>query len=134
VEIKMLEADGITNAYNVTESVVGLYNLRGEVISLIDLRIFLDIKKKEEIDYLDPEKNMIISVKYENRITGLIVDKTVDFKDIAESKVIHNTNFKDIKKEYVQGVVNDEDYNFVVLLNIEKFLNKESILDKFLIY
>jgi len=134
VEIKMLEADGITNAYNVTESVVGLYNLRGEVISLIDLRIFLDIKKKEEIDYLDPEKNMIISVKYENRITGLIVDKTVDFKDIAESKVIHNTNFKDIKKEYVQGVVNDEDYNLVVLLNIEKFLNKESILDKFLIY
>jgi chemotaxis signal transduction protein len=134
VEIKMLAVEGITNAYNVSDSVIGLYNLRGEVISLIDLRIFLDVKKKNEIDYLDPEKNMIISVKYENRITGLIVDKTVDFKDIAEKDVIHNTNFKDIKKEYVQGVVNDPDYNFVVLLNIEKFLDKDSILEKFLIY
>jgi len=134
VEIKMLSVDGITNAYNVSDSVIGLYNLRGEVISLIDLRIFLGVKNKEDIDYLDPEKNMIISVKFENRITGLIVDKTVDFKDIAEKDVIHNTNFKDIKREYVQGVVNDEDYNFVVLLNIEKFLDKQSILDKFLGY
>ena len=110
---------------------LGFINLRGEVIPLIDLRIFFGTKKKEDLDY-DTEKDIIIAVKSEGKIIGILVDVAEDFINIKEKNIIHNTNFKDIPSEYIKGVVNHEDYDFLVLLNIYEFLKETKLKQNFL--
>lgn len=131
VEIKSFNDEELTIIPNLNEKILGFINLRGEVIPLVDLRLFFNVKDKSEIDYKTKE-DIIIAVKHEGRITGLLVDRAEDFVNIAEKDIINNTNFRDIKQEYIKGVINNIDYEFIVLLNIDNFLSEEKLIENFL--
>lgn len=61
----------------------GIINLRGSMVPIIDLRKRLGIGENQ--DDLD---NEIIIVKFQNKTTGLIVDKVLSVVDVCEDQFI----------------------------------------------
>lgn len=88
----------------------GLINLRGNVISLLDINLLLDIPKDESA-----EENIII-VEREDELIGISVDQVDEVIDVEESFLEKST---DASKDYIQGVINFQD-RIVTLINIDK--------------
>lgn len=90
----------------------GLANLRGNIISIIDLKSYLNM------EYVKEEENVIIVEVDEERV-GIMVDDVHEVVEITTDmieKVSDNTG-------YVKGVINFEDY-IVTLLEGELLLNR----------
>ena len=88
----------------------GLINLRGNVISLLDINLLLDIPKDASV-----EENIII-VEREDELIGISVDQVDEVIDVEESFLEKST---DSSKDYIQGVINFQD-RIVTLINIDK--------------
>lgn len=88
----------------------GLINLRGNVISLLDINLLLDIPKDA-----NAEENIII-VEREDELIGISVDQVDEVIDVEESLIEKST---DSSREYIQGVINFQD-RIVTLINIDK--------------
>jgi len=130
-EMTSFNEEELTIVPNSKEAFLGFINLRGEVIPLIDLRIFFNIKEKKEIDY-SKKRDIIIAIKTQNKIIGILVDIAEDFININEKEILNNTNFKDISNKYIKGIINHDIYDFLVLLDIEKFLEEDKLKENFL--
>lgn len=89
----------------------GLANLRGSIISIIDLKSFLNMEKIGE------EENIIIVEVGEEKV-GFMVDNVEEVVEITD-EMIENVNDT---SGYVKGVVNFKEY-IVTLLEGENLLN-----------
>lgn len=76
----------------------GLINLRGNIISLIDINLLLDIKKSE------CSNGSMIIIDIENEEIAISVDKVKEVLDVDE-KEIQKLDSDNIK-EYVKGIIN----------------------------
>ena len=90
----------------------GLINLRGNIISLLDLNLLLNIENPIE------QKNIII-VKVEEEDVGITVDLVNEVLEIDE-KIIEKVE-ADKKKQYIKGVINFKT-KVVTLIDIDKLL------------
>lgn len=72
----------LTKLVGAPPSIVGLLNLRGAIVPIIDLRVLLGLTQK-------PYKtnNKIILIEYENKQRGLIVDDFTDIITIQETEL-----------------------------------------------
>jgi purine-binding chemotaxis protein CheW len=98
---------------------VGLANIRGEVVPIISLRRRLGISGDELC-------NLILVVEEENRIAGLRVDSLVGTKKIDEKSINKDSEILSTKKEknFFLGVYDIEEKPILVL-NLDKVLAKE---------
>jgi purine-binding chemotaxis protein CheW len=90
----------------------GLANLRGNIISIIDLKAYLNM------EFTKDEENIIIVEVDEERV-GIMVDDVHEVVEITSDiieRVTDNTG-------YVKGVINFKDY-IVTLLEGETLLNR----------
>ena len=96
----------------------GIMNLRGQVISVIDLRTKLKIGKPE----VTPETTIII-MDFAPLCLGVIVD-SVDCVAMFEGKDISNTPDTDstIKSDFITGVARSEN-SLTLILDLEAMLN-----------
>lgn len=110
--------DGIEKMLSITRVptapyyIRGLANLRGNIISIIDLKAYLNMEKTKD------EDNIIILEAGEERI-GLMVDEVNEVVEITDDmieKVSDNTG-------YTKGVVNFDNY-IVTLLEGEELASR----------
>ena len=116
------KADRFTYVPNTAPFVKGVYNLRGEIISIIDLRIMFHLpaeKKKEGV----PEN--IIILRLDEYLIGVVVD-TIDKVVGISSETIQPAPslFGDINIKYIKGVVNHEG-RLYILLDVDRILGAE---------
>src|SRR5690606_21922870 len=71
-----------TRIPNAPDYVIGLINLRGDVIPVVDLRTKLGMEKKQ----VDKDSRIII-IKEKEMVVGLMVDSSKDVLDIDEENV-----------------------------------------------
>ena len=100
----------------------GIMNLRGQVISVIDLRLKLGVKFQES-----ESENAVVIVEFDNFRMGLIVDsinKVLQIEDdqIAEVPEVKATGGKD----YINGVYKNGD-DLVVILSLQSLLSVKEI-------
>ncbi|MDP4088231.1 MAG: chemotaxis protein CheW [Bacillota bacterium] len=115
--IETSKVQGINDLMEITKVpgappyIKGLINLRGNVISLLDLELLLDIEKSESV------KSNIIILNIKEEQVGVVVDivnEVMDIEDIKMEKV------KDEKsKPYVKSVINLGD-RIVTLIDIDE--------------
>lgn len=109
---------------NAPHFVRGVYNLRGEIIPVVDLRDFfgLPVEKTEKVAGI-----LICRVK--NTTLGLIVDSIEKVIGI-DKKYIQPAHpmFAEINVQYIEGIINRED-RLYVLLNIHQIfgITKEAL-------
>lgn len=98
---KVQNISNIRNVVRVPKAephIKGLINLRGNIISLIDINLLLDIKNSECSD------GSMIIIDIENEEIAISVDKVKEVLDVDE-KEIQKLDSDNIK-EYVKGIIN----------------------------
>jgi purine-binding chemotaxis protein CheW len=110
---EIAKADKFTYVPNAAGYVRGVYNLRGDIIPIIDLRLFFHLPVGKING--DGQENMLI-FHIEDRVYGTIVDK------IDKVIGIHTKNiqpphpiFGDINIKYISGVVEQQGDLYVIL-------------------
>lgn len=108
---------GSTRIPNGPSYVKGVINLRGEVITLIDLRQKLNMDSKE-ID----NNSRIIVVSYEEIMAGLIVDSSSEVIEIDKENIDNPpSSYENEKLEYIYGIGKIEN-RLVILLDLSRIL------------
>jgi len=91
----------------------GLINLRGNIISLLDINLLLEIDNGTE----EQENIIILNLKEES--VGVTVDQVDEVLEIEEDIIEKVEN--DRNKTYIKGVINFKD-RIVTLIDIEKLI------------
>lgn len=98
----------------------GIINLRGEIISVIDVRQFFDLQLSEE------KSNFMTLILHKNDIKfGILIDAITDIVSVDENDIVKEfATFDDIRKNYLLGITNDR-YS---LLDAEKLLSDPKLI------
>jgi purine-binding chemotaxis protein CheW len=92
---EVLPLPKITPLPNVHESVLGIFSLRGQIYSLLDLRLFFRLGRPPL-----NERNFVVIIEIDDISFGLVVDKVLDVIYIDSSKIIIPT--RDMSSQYIQ--------------------------------
>ena len=111
----------VTKVPNAPKYIKGLINLRGIIISLLDISILLNfsscnVGNTNEVDY-ENSSIIILDVDYEE--VGIIVDKVDEVLDIDQSFIKKSI---DNKLPFVKGVL-ELNYKLITLIDINKFVS-----------
>lgn len=99
--------------------VYGIINVRGQILSVIDIKKFFDLPEKGLTDL-----NKVIVVQHETMELGILADamagvRSVPFKEIQPSL----PTLTGIRAEYLKGVTQER----LIIFDIEKFLSDKKI-------
>jgi len=125
MKVKEISKDNkFTYVPNAAPFVVGVYNLRGDIISVIDLRIFFNQLNMGLDKSSSNQENMII-LRLEDHTIAVIVD-TIDKVVGIPSESIQPPHplFGDINVKYISGIV-ESDKKLYVILDVEKIFNSD---------
>lgn len=112
-----------TNIPNTPDYVMGVINLRGAVVPIIDLRVRFGL---ETVSY--NESTVVIILRSEdangnNKIIGLVVDGVSDVHSLSTSSLQHSPDMSgSIHTEYINGLATMAD-KMVVVLNVNQLIN-----------
>jgi purine-binding chemotaxis protein CheW len=110
---EIAKAGRFTYVPNAAPFVRGVYNLRGEIISVIDLRIFfhLPAERKEE----DALESLLI-LRVDEHVFGVIVDAIDKVVGISSQSIQPpHPIFGDINVRYIKGVVENASKLYIIL-------------------
>ncbi|MCK8827880.1 chemotaxis protein CheW [Natroniella acetigena] len=113
----------ITELPNSSKYMEGIINLRGDIVSVIDLRKRFNLEQ-----IVDTNDTRIIVVDFEDQDVGLVVDNVSEVLHIKMSDVdLPPKSMAGIKEDYLKGIVKvDED--IIILLDLDNLLSsKENI-------
>ena len=119
---EIAKADKFTYVPNAASYVKGVYNLRGDIIPIIDLRTFFHMPLEKKAD---GQENMLI-LHIEDRVYGAIVDK-IDKVVGINSETIQPPHpmFGEINIKFITGVVEKQGELYVILDVVRMFTQKE---------
>lgn len=100
--------------------IAGIINLRGEIISVIDLKRFFDLPAKGISDL-----NKVIIIHNEEMEFGILADSIMGVRKLNQSELETNLpTLTGIREEYLKGITKDH----VVFLDAEKLLTDKKII------
>jgi len=100
--------------------VLGIINLRGNVVTVIDTRSRLGLPPREEDD-----ATRIVIIETENQVVGIVVDSVAEVVDLSLSDVEAAPNVgNDESSKYIQGVASREG-ELLILVDLNKLLTDE---------
>jgi purine-binding chemotaxis protein CheW len=110
---------------NTFSFVRGVHNLRGEIISVIDMRLMFNLENDKSKKAADKIENVLILGLKENKI-GIIVDSISKVVGIASETIQPPPPlFKDINVKYINGVV-EYDEHLYLILDVERIFEDEA--------
>lgn len=119
---EIAKASRFTYVPNTMPFVIGVYNLRGDIIPIIDLRKFFGIEVPPRTE--DQVENMLI-ITAEEHVFGFVVDKIDRVVGIQKSAIQPpHPIFGDINIKFIYGIVEYEKHLFV-LLDIARIFNQK---------
>jgi purine-binding chemotaxis protein CheW len=119
---EIAKADKFTYVPNAASFVRGVYNLRGDIIPIVDLRSFFHLPVEKRGDQLE---NMLI-LRIGDKVYGTIVDKIDKVVGInSESIQPPHPIFGDINIKFISGVVEKQGDLYIILDVIRIFTQSE---------
>lgn len=113
----------VTFLPGVPDWILGVTNLRGNVVSVVDLQELLQLP---ETDAPAISKRLVMSHSLVDDIaTGLVVDRVVGIRNVPKSKTLKPTSPVDDRVATFLSGVFELDENLVALLDIDKLLLSE---------
>jgi purine-binding chemotaxis protein CheW len=100
--------------------VLGIINLRGNVVTVIDTRVRFGLPSAE-IDDL----SRIIVIESEAQVVGILVDSVAEVVDLHVSEIDSAPNVgNEESSRYIQGVAS-RDSNLLIVVDLNKLLSEE---------
>lgn len=117
----ILTTDKIASIPLAPPEVKGSINLRGRIVTVIDVRVRLGLEKRESV-----EKGMGVTVEQQNELYTLLVDKVGDVISLSNDKREENPSTLDpLWREYATGIYRLEG-NLMVVLDVDRLLDIKS--------
>lgn len=119
----VIKPEDITFVPNVSNYIVGLIHLRGNVVPLISLKRLFNIDS--DISENEKEKNnkMVIVLERDNSFVGLIVDEVISVEDVVSFEETEEIR-KVYKDSFIKGVAKSQNSGDILLiLDEEKIMN-----------
>ena len=113
----------VTFVPSMPEHVIGVLNLRGKVIPIIDVRLRFQLEAR---DY--DERTCIVVVNIGDDCVGLVVDKVNEVVDIPESQIEPPPATARRENSYIQGL-GKLNTNVKILIDIEALPAEEELQD-----
>ena len=111
--------EGLTQIPGMPDFIVGMFNLRGLVIPVMDLRKKFGMASEELHEY-----SVIIIVQVEEKNIGLIVDSVADVIFVKEEDIQETTEMAvHVDTKFIKGVAKTKD-EMVILMDIDHLLSK----------
>ncbi|MCX4192961.1 chemotaxis protein CheW [Methylophaga sp. OBS1] len=103
--------------------VLGIINLRGNVVTVIDTRARFGLPQQEAT-----ENSRIIIVEVSGHVIGMLVDCVAEVVYLHQSEIDTAPNVSDDSSRFIQGVCNRDKY-LLILVDVNKLLDQEEITD-----
>ena len=112
--------EGLTRIPGMPDYIIGMFNLRGLVIPVMDLREKFNMAGEERHEF-----SVIIIVEVENKSIGITVDSVSDVIFVKEEDIQETTELAvNVDTKFIKGVAKTKD-EMVILLDIDFLLSKE---------
>lgn len=112
--------EGLTRIPGVPDYIIGMFNLRGLVIPVMDLREKFNMSGEERHEF-----SVIIIVEVDNKSIGITVDSVSDVIFVKEEDIQDTTELAvNVDTKFIKGVAKTKD-EMVILLDIDFLLSKE---------
>lgn len=119
---EIIKPPKVTNVPNTEEYILGVINLRGQVIPVIDLKNKLGLKEDDTKDLSKAKNKKIVVINIKDMLIGLYVDGVNEVMNLAvediEGVADNNTGIRD---EYIKGVSTFSD-SLIIVLDINNLL------------
>lgn len=100
--------------------VLGIINLRGSVVTIIDARLRFGLPKGEVT-----ENTRIVVIEAGTHVVGILVDSVAEVVYLRQSEIDHAPNVgNDESSKYIQGVCNKNN-ELLILIDLDKLLTDE---------
>jgi len=104
--------------------VIGIINLRGNVVTVIDTRRRFGLPQTEAGD-----SSRIIIIEANNNVIGMLVDSVAEVVYLHQSEIDTAPNVSsDDSSRFIQGV-SSRDKQLLILIDVNKLLTEEEISD-----
>ncbi len=114
----------ITSVPRTPHFILGLINLRGKVIPIVDLRLKFAMPSTEQT-----EETCMIVVQAGGVTMGIMVDRVSEVMDIATQSIDDAPNFgTEVNTDYILGIGKAGE-RIILLLDIENVLTTQEVID-----
>lgn len=104
--------------------VLGIINLRGNVVTVIDTRLRFGLPTTETDD-----SSRIVIIETEDQVVGILVDSVAEVVELHQSEIDSAPNVgNDESSRYIQGVANRED-DLLIVVDLNKLLTEDEWSD-----
>ena len=115
--LRMTEIAPVPGAPNY---VLGIINLRGSVVTVLDTRKRFSLSEKEPDD-----ATRIVIIEAENQVVGILVDSVAEVVDLHSADIETAPNVgNDDSSKYIQGVTSQGD-QLLILVDVNKLLSDD---------
>lgn len=119
---EILNEEKITHVYHAPDYVKGVVNIRGQIVTIVDLKKILDIPSSTV-----KRKNRIIVTQFRDESIGLQVDSVEDIL-IGNRQQLSNppSHLGNLKGSFIHKIMKTDE-NLVAILNTEKILDTREV-------
>lgn len=103
--------------------VLGIINLRGNVVTVIDTRARFGLPSAETTD-----NSRIIIVELSGQVIGMLVDSVAEVVYLNQSDIDTAPNVSDDSSRFIQGVSNRGKY-LLILVDVNKLVSDDDMSD-----
>ncbi len=106
--------DHLTRVPRVPDWIAGVVNLRGRIVSALDLSRFLGLTNPEKLTSGEPARSHLVVVEIPEMELGLLVDEVLSIETIPAGQIQEaSTAIRGIQADYVRGMlVSPESHTF----------------------
>ena len=123
---EIAKANNFTYVPNTAPFVLGVYNLRGDIIPIIDLRIFFNIPIKQRAK--DTIESMVI-INVDDQTFGIVVDRIDKVVGVSKNTIQPpHPIFGDINIKYIYGVVENSGQLYI-LLDVDRIFASRTVTE-----
>lgn len=117
---EIASANRFTYVPNAAPFVRGVYNLRGDIISIIDLRTMFHLPaERKDSDALES----LLILRIDEHVFGVIVDNIDKVVGVSKANIqAPHPIFGDINVKYIKGIIENQNKLYIIL-NVEKLFS-----------
>lgn len=117
---EVLRVSEIAPVPGAPDYVMGIINLRGNVVTVMDTRKRLGLRNKEADD-----QTRIVILETDNAVVGILVDSVAEVVEMRRSAIESSPNVgNDESSKYIEGVATHKG-ELLILIDINKLLTDE---------
>jgi len=115
---EVLRVANIRSVAGASHNILGVINVRGVIVTVVDTRVMFGMPKEEITDY----SRIIIVEIDEDKTVGMLVDCVLEVKDIPENKIEALSSTKENASRNIQAIAHFED-NVIILVDVDNMFS-----------